>query len=177
MTVSYQSYPFEANFLTISEACSEDGVWNVNRSQDFSVSKQDLADGYLRVVGIRKKPVPVGPGTSKDPVIEFTVFLAGENNLYKTEFAVKQENSGGLNPNEFSIIRADIFKSVEFNLNQGLTTVAFQPAHHLVPNQYWPDFYIFVTGTRQLTLEELVAAGKKLRMQDGLLLSENYFRT
>ena len=31
-TVAYQSYPFKANYVTISEACSDDGVWEVDRS-------------------------------------------------------------------------------------------------------------------------------------------------
>ena len=90
------------------------------------MSKESLGNIYLKVLGIRKNPNPVGDG-SKDQVIEFTVYMAGFDNLYKYEFAVAQYN--GVTPNEIALRRADVHKSVEFNFNQALSRVAFQPAH------------------------------------------------
>ena len=77
-TVAYQSYPYQANFLSISEACSEYDIWDVDRTQTFQVTKASLGDVYLKILAIRKKPVPVGDGTN-DPLIEFTVFMAAQD--------------------------------------------------------------------------------------------------
>ena len=83
---------------------------------------ESLTGVYVKVLGIRKKPVLVGDG-SKDDVMEFTLYLAGNDNLYKLEFAVAQYN--GVTPNEFALRRADMYASVTFSLNQALTSVAF----------------------------------------------------
>ena len=55
--------------------------------------------------------------------------------------------------------------------------MAFQPIYHPLPSHEWPEFYLFVTGTRPLSPVEAAATGKKPRMPDALLLSENYLRT
>ena len=173
-TLAYQSYPYHANFLSISEAGSTDGVWDVDRTQSFQVTKEDLDGVYLQILGIRKKPVPVGDGTG-DQLIEFTVFMAAQDHMYRAEFAVARH--GGLTQKEFALRRADFHKTIEFNLNEALSRVAFQPIHHPLPSHEWPEFYLFVTGTRPLSPVEAAATGKKPRMPDALLLSENYLRT
>ena len=83
----------------------------------------------------------------------------------------------GLTPNEFALRRAEFHKSIQFNLNEALSKVAFQPSYQPKSEHEWPEFYLFVTGTRQLLPSEIEETGEKNRMTDGLLLSENYLRT
>ena len=58
VTAAYQSYPYAANFLTISEVTyyNEDGLWADDRSQEFKVLKETLDGVYLTALGIRKSP-------------------------------------------------------------------------------------------------------------------------
>lgn len=174
-TLAYQSYPYKANFLSISEATQVDnGDWIDARTQNFKVNTADLDNLYLKMLDIRKKPNPVGVGNS-DQLIEFTVFMTADDHLYRAEFAVAQSDS--LTPNEhfFALRRADFHKSIRIKINEALTRVAFQPAYQPKSVHEWPEFYLFVTGTRLLTDEE-IAAGEQQRMPDGILFSEEYLR-
>ena len=56
VTLAYQSYPYHANFLSISEARQQsDNGWRrgTDRTQSFEILKEDLKGIYLNILGIR----------------------------------------------------------------------------------------------------------------------------
>lgn len=68
-------------------------------------------------------------------------------------------------------------RSVAIDRNPALAKLYFYPQN--LPNlaaKDWPNFYIFMTSTRTRSQEEREVTGEKLRVQDGLIITEYTLR-
>ena len=52
-SVAYQTYPYEAVFLSLSEATEKAGQWSDERSQAFQIHKESMASSYIEALAVR----------------------------------------------------------------------------------------------------------------------------
>ena len=100
------------------------------------VEQANLEDVYLNILGVSKKRELEGDA---DTDIEFVIFLSSNKHFYTVDFTVSQS--------DYTLQKVTMRKSLFLNYNPALMKITTFPAHQLINNPNWPDFYLFVTTT------------------------------